>query len=408
MEPAFEKLIDATRGAPPASLAPIEALARAAGPAILADAGKISGYYGGALGHPGLRKIFAEREGVSIDNVFMSPGGMNAFYWILRAAVRRKNYSAYENSGVFDPLAKVVIGVAAITYDRALKAIGQVNRTYERMGAIKIDVVVIPEGPDGPDLKVLKSIAHRLDLYYVIPTFSNPLGSVWSRENREAVLSLARQYGFIIVEDSPYEQLWYGDPPPPRLFELAGKIPDLVISMNSLTKIINLAGARSCYSIAPTWVIDFLTKSKNSPAQLFISQDVIGSTILEPMVRDGLIETHSAFLREKLGPIVRELASLFPKYLGEFIRLHATPQGGYFFWGYVTAENWSADRMIELAKKNTNLLLQAGRGFYTDPQAEGRHRSFRIAAPPLENIEDVHSFIQRLVYVFTSEVIEIK
>ncbi|MCF7836229.1 aminotransferase class I/II-fold pyridoxal phosphate-dependent enzyme [Candidatus Gracilibacteria bacterium] len=404
----FEKHLDVTRGSPPASLAPIKQLAEAAGPAIMADAGKLAGYYGGALGHPGLREVFAKREGVSVDNVFISPGGMLAFRWTLEAALRRKNYDTYQTSGVFDPLAKVVIGVPVVTYDRAIKTIAQINRFYERLNVPnKIDVVCIPEGPDGPDHRVLQGVAHRLDYYYVIPTFSNPLGAVWSSEARHKVLTLAKQFSFVIIEDSPYEQLWYGNEPPPRLFNLADKNPEVVISMNSLTKIINLAGVRSCYSIAPAWVMEFLLNSKNSPAQLFISQPVLASTILEPLVQDGLIESHSEFLRKRVGPIVREIAQLFPKYLGDFIQLHAEPQGGYFFWGQVVAPEWSSDKMIELAAKNANLKLQAGRGFYADSEAEGRHRTFRIAAPPLENEEDVRSFVQRLRYVFTNEVIEI-
>ncbi|MEB1807525.1 MAG: PLP-dependent aminotransferase family protein [Bacillaceae bacterium] len=44
---------------------------------------------------------------------------------------------------------------------------------------------------------------------YVVPTFSNPAGKVWSNERRKMVLKLAQKYHVIIFEDDPYGDIQF-------------------------------------------------------------------------------------------------------------------------------------------------------------------------------------------------------
>ena len=47
----------------------------------------------------------------------------------------------------------------------------------------------------------------RIKFLYMIPDFQNPSGESLTLEERKVLVELARRYGFLIVEDSPYREL---------------------------------------------------------------------------------------------------------------------------------------------------------------------------------------------------------
>ena len=47
----------------------------------------------------------------------------------------------------------------------------------------------------------------RPKILYTIPDFQNPTGLSLSAERREALVALARRYGFLILEDIAYREL---------------------------------------------------------------------------------------------------------------------------------------------------------------------------------------------------------
>jgi 2-aminoadipate transaminase len=48
-------------------------------------------------------------------------------------------------------------------------------------------------------------------MVYLIPDFSNPTGLSMSLAERQKIVSLAKKYGFIIVEDQTYRELYFDD-----------------------------------------------------------------------------------------------------------------------------------------------------------------------------------------------------
>ncbi|WP_337442363.1 aminotransferase class I/II-fold pyridoxal phosphate-dependent enzyme, partial [Caldalkalibacillus thermarum] len=52
-------------------------------------------------------------------------------------------------------------------------------------------------------------ICHGFRCIYVVPTFFNPTGKVWSPERRKLLLKLAQKYHVVIFEDDPYGDIHF-------------------------------------------------------------------------------------------------------------------------------------------------------------------------------------------------------
>jgi DNA-binding transcriptional MocR family regulator len=61
------------------------------------------------------------------------------------------------------------------------------------------------------DLLAALPADQRPKLLYTVPNFSNPRGTLLAAERREALVQLARQHGFWVVEDDPYGELRFDD-----------------------------------------------------------------------------------------------------------------------------------------------------------------------------------------------------
>ena len=85
----------------------------------------------------------------------------------------------------------------------------------------------VPVDEEGIDLKELKNkliemnrLGKKVKLLYVIPDYQNPTGSCMPIGSRLKLLDLARQYNFLIIEDSVYNSFTYAQKRRPTLKSL--------------------------------------------------------------------------------------------------------------------------------------------------------------------------------------------
>ena len=109
------------------------------------------------------------------------------------------------------------------------------------LGDHHLDLRPIPTDADGlrvdllaEQLQRLASNGQRARLLYTIPTFHNPTGVSLSSARRRALVDLAVEHGFVILEDDVYRELSYDGAAPPALFGLAPR--GTVIRMGSFAK----------------------------------------------------------------------------------------------------------------------------------------------------------------------------
>lgn len=78
-------------------------------------------------------------------------------------------------------------------------------RSAELVGVAQDDEGIVPES--------LREVAsrRRIKLLYTIPNFQNPSGRLMTQERRAAVLEIAEEFDFLVIEDDPYGELVYVD-----------------------------------------------------------------------------------------------------------------------------------------------------------------------------------------------------
>jgi DNA-binding transcriptional MocR family regulator len=114
--------------------------------------------------------------------------------------------------------------------------------------ALHLEIVPIPVTIDGPDLEALDSLcrSRRVRAVYTMPTLHNPLGWVMSADQRECLVTIARQHELLIIEDAAYAFL--AENPPAPLAQLA---PERTVYVSGLSKSV-ATGLRVGFVAAPS------------------------------------------------------------------------------------------------------------------------------------------------------------
>ena len=134
-----------------------------------------------------------------------------------------------------------VVAVDALTYS-GFKVLAE---------TLHLEIVALPVTPCGPDLQALQQLCRRRPVraLYCMPTLHNPLGWVLGIEQREQLVSIAREHGLILIEDAAYAFLAEHAPPP-----LAHLAPERTVYVGGLSKSV-ATGLRVGFVVAPLeWV----------------------------------------------------------------------------------------------------------------------------------------------------------
>jgi DNA-binding transcriptional MocR family regulator len=344
-----------TRGVPPPECFPTGQLAECAR-AVLSDSYDVALQYGSAGGYLPLRQWIAQGEGVAEERVVLAQGSLQLQDTLARILLRPGD----------------MVYVEAPTYDRTLTVM-------RRAGA---QVVGFHLGKDGPDIDEL---ARRLRggerpvLFYVIPDFQNPSGIVLSLEKRQRLAALAEQYGFWLVEDSPYRRLRYAGEDVPRLFDLA---PERVVHMSSFSKLI-APGLRVGYAISPQPLASQLCKFSEDT---YINPSYFNQAIIHEFIQRGWLEENLAALKSLYAPRLAAMVEAIQQHMPGIAEWN-TPQGG-FFVGMTLRREVEAAHLLRLAKE-AGLLLSDGRGFFADGNGDRFIRLPFCAVTPEEIREGV-------------------
>jgi len=327
-----QPFIKLTRGVPPDESFPIDQLQTCAEYVLL-----VHGYqvlqYGKAHGYMGLREIIADEKGVDPGRVIVGQGSLQLQDLCARMVV---------NPG--DP-----VYVEEPTYDRALTI-------FRRAGARVVGFDLERDGVD------VEAMASRLDggenpvLFYVIPDFQNPSGTLLSAEKRQRIAELARTHDFWIIEDVPYRQLRYRGEELPSLLNLA---PDHVLQMSSYSKLIS-PGLRVGYVIVPQLLVDPLAKMAEDT---YINASYLNQAIVADFMRRGWLEPQIEQIKGIYEPRLYTTLSALEEHMTD-LATWQKPDGG-FFVGVTLNEDVDTDDLLRRAGEE-NLGLTDGRGFFVD------------------------------------------
>ncbi|MCW6002975.1 PLP-dependent aminotransferase family protein [Micromonospora sp. CPCC 205371] len=331
-----EQLISFARGAPSLDIVDVEGLKAAAVRAFEADPAGITAY-GTSVGYPPLRKWIADKHGVSVDQVLVTNGSLQADAFLFDYLVQSGDAVVVERP----------------TYDRTLLNLrnkgGQVHQ-----------VTIQPDGVDTDELRKLLESGVRPKLAHIIPNYQNPAGVTLSLEKRRALLDLAGEYGFTIFEDDPYADIRFRGEALPSMLSMDDK--GVVVHASSFTKTV-CPGVRVGYLVGPATLIAGIAKRATN---LYISPGMVAQAIVHEFCVSGDIDRSIQTVSTALG----ERASLLATALREHIPgvRFTEPDGGYFLW-IELPEGVSADKVFTAAAergvavvKGSDFLLEGGEG----------------------------------------------
>jgi 2-aminoadipate transaminase len=206
----------------------------------------------------------------------------------------------------------------------------------------------------------------RPKILYTIPDFQNPTGLSLSAERREALVALARRYGFLILEDTAYRELPFGAAQPPTLWSAA---PDVVLQAGTFSKIFS-PGFRLGWAAGPEAIVSRLIVAKQNSDQC---SGAMGQRLLEEYGRSGELDAQivrsRALYERRAGLVGAALAAHMPEGT-----TWTTPRGGFYYW--VSAPAGTDTVALVQAARARKVAYVPGAPFY--PGQDG-HAQIRLA-----------------------------
>lgn len=188
-------------------------------------------------------------------------------------------------------------------------------------------IISIPMDDEGISLDILETclIKYRPKFIYTQPTFHNPTGKTMTLKRRKELLKLAYYYNIPIIEDNPYDELFYEGEKLPSLKSLDSN--DYVIYLSSFSKTISFS-LRVGYVVASE---NLIRKFINFKQISDIQTNTLSQYIVHEFLSKGYLWTHLENLRKKYKKkrdlMTAELSNCRIDGLKVFV-----PKGGYFLW----------------------------------------------------------------------------
>ena len=343
---AQEGVISLAAGVPAPDLYPIERFAQTTD-RVLRRHGQALLQHCPTEGHLAFRETLAELaadRGITAtpDNILVLAGSQQGLDLIARALI--------------EPGDLVVVEVPSY-----LGALSVFRATGARLLAVPMD-------EEGMRTDVLERLLarHRPRLIYTLPTFQNPSGRVMSRERQQVLLSLAQRYQVPILEDDPYGELYYGDPPPPSL--KSSDRQGHVIYLSTFSKVL-FPGIRLGWLVAPRPVVDRLASVKQYTD---LHSNTLAQWALTDFIQQGWLSEHIVSLRQEYSRRCRVMLAALRNHIPRGLHWNE-PTGGFYLWCHLEEGQRSKDLLAEAAQRRVAFV--GGEAFHTDG---GGQDAFRL------------------------------
>ncbi|WP_449413767.1 aminotransferase-like domain-containing protein [Pandoraea soli] len=259
--------------------------------------------------------------------------------------------------------------------------------TLQALRLQQATIVTVPVDAHGLDVAHLSTLLHEgkiavPKLLYTVPTFANPTGATLSRERRIALLKLAVEYRFIIVEDDPYGDLRFAGDAVPTLLGLTAEVSgsrDWVVHFSSLSKIV-APGLRVGWTVAPPEIARRCVVAKQTVDLCSVPWT---QAVAAEYLADGALTRHLPTITEAYRRKCDAMCDALRATLGDAIAFHA-PQGGMFVWARLAAVKTSDLLPHAIAEK---VLFVPGTAFFAEHADEASLR-LSFAAPGVSAIEE--------------------
>lgn len=294
--------------------------------------------YGATQGVTELREAVAARYGVPLERVQITSSSQQGIDVCTRVLVNPGDViltSSPSYLGALQSFCSYRADVRGIRHEADLEAF---RTAYE-------DVIAEVEA-EGKKVKFL----------YMIPDFQNPSGESLTLEERRMMVELAKKYGFLVVEDSPYRELRYEGGHIPTMYSLA---PDHVIHLGSFSKIF-APGFRLGWAIAHPDILDKIYVCKQS---LDLCPPIFDQYVAAEFLAGGRLDANLQKTIELYKGKRDLLLSLLEKYMPSDVTW-THPEGGLFLF-LTMPEGFDAVKFYDMALA-AGVAYVAGEFFHPD------------------------------------------
>ena len=345
-------IISLAGGLPSPKTFPVDDFARAAA-TVLAQDGPAALQYAASEGFPALREAVAQWLPWHVDpaQVLITTGSQQGLDLVAKVLVD-------EGSRVL---------VETPTYLGALQAFTPMEPTI-------VSVASDDEGPLVDDFALAAGHdSGRARFMYLLPNFQNPTGRTMSEARRAALVAKAAELGVPLVEDNPYGDLWFDQPPPAPL---TARNPEGCIYLGSFSKVL-APGLRLGYVVAPQAIYPKLLQAKQAAD---LHSPSFNQRMVAEVLKDGFLDRHVPTIRALYkrqrdamhAALERELASLGVTW--------SRPDGGMFLWARLPEGMNAIDLLPEAVERNVAFV--PGAAFYAEaPDTRTLRLSFVTASP---------------------------
>lgn len=294
-------IISLAGGLPSADTFPVQAM-RDASAAVLRDSPREALQYAASEGFGPLREWVAQELAThglkaGADQVLITTGSQQGLDLVGKVLI--------------DPGSTVA--VESPTYLGALQAFAPYEPEF-----------VAVEGDDNGPLPQALEAARGARFLYLLPNYQNPTGRCLPADRRLALVQRAAEIGLPIVEDNPYGDLWFDEPPPPPVCASAG---EGAVYLGSFSKVL-APGLRLGYVVAPRAMFPKLLQAKQASD---LHSPSFNQRVVYEVIRNGFLKEHVPTIRERYKAQRDAMAAALREHLSPGCRWQA-PVGGMFFW----------------------------------------------------------------------------
>ena len=313
---------------------------------VIARYGGQAFQYGATQGVMPLREAVAERYGVPVERVQITSSSQQGIDVCTRVLV--------------DP--GDVILTSSPSYLGALQSF----RSYRAdiRGVAHIDDIDSFRDAYVQVIEQALGEGKRIKFLYMIPDFQNPSGESLTLEERKMLVGLAKDHGFLIIEDSPYRELRYEGEHIPTMYSLA---PDHVIHLGSFSKIF-APGFRLGWALAHPDILDKIYVCKQS---LDLCPPIFDQYVAAEFLRSGRLDANL----EKTIALYKGkrdlLLSLLEEHMPAGVRW-THPEGGLFLF-LTMPDGFDAVRFYDKAL-DAGVAYVAGEFFHPDRSGKNTMR----------------------------------
>ncbi|EIF51630.1 PLP-dependent aminotransferase family protein [Sulfurovum sp. AR] len=215
---------------------------------------------------------------------------------------------------------------------------------------------------DGIDIEGFAQNIQQSKLAYLIPDFQNPTGLTYSEEKRRLVADHIEDVNGVLIEDSPYSQLFFERSYP----SISSMVPKHSFHLGSFSKV-----------LAPALRIGWIRASEALLKPLIPykeAMDLHTNSIAQRIIDDYLsdienYQTHLETIRSSYG----EKMEFFAKALDEFLPMfeYRKPKGGMFIYG--SLDGISTSNLVQKCLQK-NVVFVPGREFYLNGSIDNEIR----------------------------------